>query len=210
MKNYTREDYLDDLKNPEMLHLKSKERFKAFYEMLGTESIQKVQQVVLERFNFIVPKGKIIELGCHAGFQCIAWSEQGFKCLGVDIAQSLIDEANGRVDNLQHPLKGEIEFMCSDILDLDSNKLGTFDTIVLTETLEHVVDPDPIFEKAVSFMDISSVLYVAAPSTRVGTYSHVRGVSEDYVKKMAKKFNLLVEFKSSGGNTRAILKRSYL
>ena len=206
MKNYTREDYLKDLKNPEMLHIKSKERFKAFYEMLGNEPNQKKQQIVLSRFNFIIPKGNIIELGCHAGFQCISWGQQGFKCLGIDIAQSLIDEANRRINVIKN-IKGKVKFICSDILDLDLNKLGKFDTIVLTETLEHVIDPDPIFEKAVSFMDINSMLYIAAPATRKGTYSHVRGITKDYIKKMAKKFNLLVEYESYNSNTRVILKK---
>ena len=208
MQKYTKDDYTNDLKNPKMLHIKDKERFKAFYTFLGNEPIQKQQQIVPSRINFIRPKGNIIELGCHAGFQCIFWGQQGFNCIGVDISQPLIDEANVRVSTSKD-IKGQVKFICSDILDLDINKLGKFDTIVLTETLEHVMDPDTIFEKAVEFMENDSLLYIAAPSTRVGTYSHVRGITEDYIKKMANQFNLLVRFNSTKSDTRAILIKKY-
>ena len=41
MSKYNKSHYLEDLKNPNMLHIKDKERFKNFYDELGKETIQK-------------------------------------------------------------------------------------------------------------------------------------------------------------------------
>lgn len=188
MRNYSRKDYLDDCNNSDMPHIKSEDRFIDFYNELGRDEIQLNQQVAPERIDFIQPKGNIIELGCHVGFNSIYWASQGYPCIGVDIAQTLINEANRRKKEQQLE---NVYFICSDILDLEE---GVFDTIVLTEVLEHVIDPDPIIEKAVGFMHQGSKMYIAAPAIRVGTYAHVRGISEEYLREIADRLGVDIEF----------------
>ena len=77
MKKYNKIHYLEDLKSPEMKHIKDKERFKNFYNELGKDPIQLKQQVVPRRIHFINPRGKIIELGCHCGFNSIKYAKEG-------------------------------------------------------------------------------------------------------------------------------------
>ena len=102
---YTEEDYYDDLHSGKMLHLKSKERFLAFYERLGMDDIQKQQQVVNSRLDVLEKvKGTVIELGCHVGFQSIYLAELGHKVTGVDISSSLIHEEKIK----KNKLPGEI------------------------------------------------------------------------------------------------------
>lgn len=194
MKVYTREDYLSDCNNSDMLHIKSKERFKQFYEELGNDPIQKRQIVVPDRIEFIVPVGNIIELGCHVGFNLIYWAKQGHAGIGIDIARSLIEEAKYKLSLEEKEVQARVTFLEADILDLDSEMMGKFDTVVLTETLEHVIDPLPILAKAKEFLKSSSKMYVSAPSIRIGTYSHVRGISQEDLTGMANKLNLNIEF----------------
>lgn len=209
--NYSREDYLSDCRNPDMPHIKDYGRYCAFYEELGNDPVQKKQQVVPHRIDFIEPRGSVIELGCHVGFNSILWAQQGLSCIGVDFSSTLIEEANRRRDEQSKDTKDRLRFICADILDLSTEELGLFDTVVLTEVLEHVPDPLPILEKAVEFMHGQSKLYVSAPDRRVGTYAHVRGISEQYLIDTANELSLdiqIVPDKSKNTkyrDTRAIL-----
>ena len=176
-----------------MKHIKNKERFKNFYDELGKEAIQKRQQVVPKRIKFIEPRGRIIELGCHCGFNSIYYAKQGFSTIGVDISDTLIEEANRRLSECNFEVKSRCKFICADIEDLGQefiNKEGKFETILLTEVLEHCIDPDKLIEKAVSLLSEDGKIYISAPVMRVGTYSHVRGIKEKYLQSQMKKHHL--------------------
>lgn len=194
MKNYTREDYLSDCKNPDMIHIKDKERFKLFYEELGNDPKQKAQQVVKKRIEFIVPVGNIIELGCHVGFNLIHYAKMGHTITGVDISSTLLREATDRLKKESEEIKNRISLIHSDILDIDVCTLGKFDTVILTETLEHVIEPYPIILKAKELLKPGGKIYIAAPSIRIGTYSHVRGVTEEYLKVVGDEIGLNMKF----------------
>tara|TARA_Y100001973_G_C5179006_1_gene323732 strand:- start:183 stop:827 length:645 start_codon:yes stop_codon:yes gene_type:complete len=193
MNKYNKKHYLEDLKSPEMKHIKDKERFKNFYDELGKETIQQQQQVVPKRIKFIEPSGKIIELGCHCGFNSIHYAKLGFSVIGVDISDTLIEEANRRLSKCSSEVKNRCKFICTDIEDLGQefiNKEGKFETIILTEVLEHCIDPDKLIEKSVSLLSESGKIYISAPMIRIGTYSHVRGIEKKYLQDQMKKNNL--------------------
>ena len=203
---YTRQDYLSDCADPTMAHTKDKERFKAFYNELGNDPIQKAQSYRPDLIEFITPKGRIIELGCHIGFNTIHFASQGFMAIGVDIAETLIAEARNLRSFARQDVQDRVSFITSDILDLDVEELGLFDTIILTETLEHVIDPLPILAKAKELLSPGGSVFVSAPSTRTGTYSHVRGVTVGDMQKMANSLALQTQVISSGENTQVVLR----
>lgn len=174
--DYTVEDYKSDLKNSDIPHIKSREHFQAFYNELGKHPVQHNQVYQSGRMNFVKPKGSILELGCHWGFDLVYWATLGFHCTGIDVSETLIEYGNGMMDKLQPEIRDRIKLICGWIEDYQPTQL--FDTIVLTETLEHVIDPLPILQKAVKCMKVSSLIYISAPAKRVGTFSHVRGINE--------------------------------
>lgn len=200
---YTEEDYYDDLHSGKMLHLKSKERFLAFYERLGMDDIQKQQQVVNSRLDVLEKvKGTVIELGCHVGFQSIYLAELGHEVTGVDISSSLIHEANIRKNKLPGEISNKLIFIKSDILDLPD--LGKFDTVLLTEVLEHVIDPFEIIKKSIEFMHPESILLISAPKKRNGTFSHVRGITEEFLTDSGNRLDIYFDFFSTTKETKAI------
>lgn len=96
-KRYNKNSLKSDLFDPAMPHIKDKKRFRSFYEELGKTRVQTRQQYIPYRTDWIQPKGKIIELGCHAGFNLIHWAHQGFICYGVDVSSTLLQEAEWRI-----------------------------------------------------------------------------------------------------------------
>lgn len=200
---YTDEDYHYDLISPEMLHIQDKKRFVAFYERLGKDDIQKKQQVVETNLDVLEKvKGSVIELGCHVGFQSIFLAARGHTVTGVDISSTLLDEANFRKNQLPGKVREKLTFIHSDIMDL--NGVGKFDTVLLTEVLEHVIDPFKILEKSIEFMYPDSILLISAPNKRRGTYSHVRGISEQWLIEKGKDVGIHFTFFSTKKQTKAI------
>lgn len=171
---YSKEQFERALKNPNLEHLKDKEKFKGFYDRLGEMDIQKTQEYRTWRMEFIVPKGKIIELGCHAGFDLIVYAQKGFEITGVDVSTSLLELAKKKIAQQPEEVQKRITLINSFIEDLPEDK--QYDTIILTEVLEHVQEPFPILEKAKKLLAKDGRIYISTPSERWGNYSHVRGI----------------------------------
>jgi len=198
---YTQEDFFSDLKNPELLHIKSKERFIAFYEELGKLPVQKKQEMK-PRSDFIEPVGDILELGCHVGFHLMHFAKLGHNATGVDISSTLLAEAQIRKNRLPKDIREQVTLIHSDILDLGD--IGKFDTIILTAVLEHVIEPFSILEKSIQYMKPASKIYVSAPIHQIGNFSHVRGVPPKWVKKAGNELGINFTFIPNGIMTQAI------
>jgi len=175
--DYGREDYLKDLQDPNLCHIKDRERFEAFYDELGRDPIQHAQTFEPERLAFIEPVGDILELGCHIGFNLVYYARMGFRAVGVDVSSVLLTEAQKLISKEPLDVQNRIGLIHSFIEDLVPDY--RFDTILLLETLEHVIDPLPIIVKARELLAPDGRIYLSAPSIRIGTFSHVRGISVD-------------------------------
>jgi 2-polyprenyl-3-methyl-5-hydroxy-6-metoxy-1,4-benzoquinol methylase len=186
---YTYEQWLKDLEDPEMPHLKDKDRFVKFYEELGRGEVQRNQQTVKWRIEFIEPAGRILDLGCHSGFNTIYFAKHGYSCVGVDISKTLIEAANYRLAKEPEEVQSKCEFICADILDLGQEFFG-YETVLLTELLEHCIDHVKILEKTSSLMSTKSLLYISVPTQRWGNYSHVRGVDKKELIEISEKVGL--------------------
>jgi len=173
---YTKEDFLKDLEDVNVPHIKDKERFKNFYEELGKDSAQEGQKYLGMRMDFVVPNGKIIELGCHIGFNLIQWARKGFECVGVDVSEHLIKLAKDKIELEPEEVQKRITLVNGFIEDLEAKEV--FDTVVLTETLEHVINPLVVLKKAVEFLKPDGLIYITVPSKRFGNTSHVRGINQ--------------------------------
>ncbi len=83
---------------------------------------------------------KALDLGCGSGFQSIALAELGFKVLGIDLCQALLNELRGR--RAGH----DIDILQGDMLDhkLYANK-GPFEVVVcMGDTLTHLQAVDEV------------------------------------------------------------------
>jgi 2-polyprenyl-3-methyl-5-hydroxy-6-metoxy-1,4-benzoquinol methylase len=188
---YGRDDYLKDLGDSSMPHIRSRERFRDFYDELGRDPVQKAQTCQLERLAFVEPRGRIIELGCHIGFNLVHYARQGFQIDGVDVSEVLLREAEEMIAKESAEVGGRIKLIQAFIEDLPADP--KYETVLLLETLEHVIDPLPIVLKASEILAPDGRIFLSAPSTRVGTYSHVRGISVDEAIGLCHQANLSIE-----------------
>lgn len=193
-KKYDIEEFQRDLTDSSMPHTKDKKRFKDFYNELGKDPIQDGQtyEAIERRMRFIEPKGKILELGCHCGFDLIHWARQGFECVGVDCSDSLIEMGKKKVSRESPEIQNRITFVNSFIEDFIPKE--KYETIVLTETLEHVIDPVSILKKAEECLSEDGRIFVSVPEVRCGNFSHVRGINKKELAIFLSETGLIVEY----------------
>src|SRR5262249_24774153 len=89
----------------------------------------------------ILPRARIVDLGCGAGSVAVALANAGYDLTGVDGHRELIEVARARAPSAR--------FHCSDLragaLDLPSS---TFDVASLFDVIEHLDHPDHALELA--------------------------------------------------------------
>lgn len=202
---YTAEDFKKDLKDPQFPHIKDKEHFKAFYTELGR--VAEPQKYHERRMSFVTPQGKILELGCHSGFNLIHYARQGFDCMGVDVSPTLLDMAIEAISKEPLEVQKRIRIKESFIEDLELKE--KFDTIILTEVLEHCIYPISILKKSRTLLSSKGKIYISCPKALSGNSSHVRGISEDEMRKLLW-INYLrpIKWFNISGNTTVIAEKS--
>lgn len=177
------ESYQRDRTDPRMLHLDSRKRFRQFYEGLGEMEPQSRQRYNADRMDFVQPCGSnLVELGCHIGFNLIYFARKGFEVVGVDISDSLLALARQQIAQEPREVRARI-LLVQDWIE--ECLLGRqFDNVILTETLEHVIDPVSIMETVARLISPDGLVFISAPTKRIGNYAHVRGISKKYLMSL--------------------------
>lgn len=204
---YTKKDFEEDLVSQELNHIKSLDRFAGFYNELGKHEQIKKMGYVGWRMDWIKPIGPIIELGCHAGYNLIHYAKQGFNITGVDVSKSLLDEARSRISKQPVHIRKKITTVKSFIEQLPTE--DKYNTVLLTETLEHVINPKTTLEKARDLLTDKGLIYVTSPSERTGNNSHVRGISRKFLDSLCSDIGLTVlKYEDIKGMTAAVIIKS--
>ena len=114
------------------------------YEVYVDDSESDFSVKTKQRIEWICQhvKGKqILDVGCSQGIVPILLARQGKCVTGLDIEQEAIDFANDKKILEENFVQENVSFICGDFQRYDfAGKV--FDTIVLTEVLEHIVDVD--------------------------------------------------------------------
>ena len=81
------------------------------------------------------PPGRLLDVGCAAGFALTAMRELGYDVHGVELSQPMADVARQRI--------GADRIHCGVLEDVERERLfgGRFDVITMFDVVEHVEDP---------------------------------------------------------------------
>jgi len=83
-------------------------------------------------------KGRLLDVGCAAGFLLDEARQDGWEVHGVDLSAWAVDYARQQL-GLTDVVQGD--------LDKARFSAASFDAIVMTDVIEHVIDPQGLFEQ---------------------------------------------------------------
>ncbi len=149
----------------------SKDEYKRFYDKLGQTrdySYEYQSRNPLTRYEFqkglkvlakiIRSEGTpktLLDIGCGGGIVAKAISEEfGTTCYGIDISRAAIGKAETTVPNCI--------FSVADAEELGA-KSSTFDVVITSEILEHVLNPERVLKEIKRIMKDTGYAIVSVP-----------------------------------------------
>lgn len=134
--------------------------YEGYKGLLGKE----FQLKVYNRFLWMsemVKGNNILDVGCSSGIFSILMAREGKKVIGLDVEKEAIDKANVIKREENDNVQNNVKFMNVSFSDFsDHNK---YDTIIMSEVLEHLFYPRVMLEKAVSLLDDDGVIIITVP-----------------------------------------------
>lgn len=133
----------------------------AYYGLMGQQFMRETQ----DRIHWICRhvRGKsVVDAGCSQGLVPILLGREGFRAVGIDLSQKSIDEAKVYLANEPEQVQENISFVNADFLSWTLNDQKV-DTVVMSEVLEHLVQPEGFIEAAARVLDEKGRLVVTVP-----------------------------------------------
>ena len=127
---------------------------------LGKEFQLKVQKRFLWMSQMVHGKS-ILDVGCSQGIFPILMAREGKRVVGVDLDRSAIEKANNLKSQEENSVQKNVDFISVSMNDLEINE--KFDTIILSEILEHVFYPADMLKKATSMLNDDGVIVITVP-----------------------------------------------
>ncbi len=133
----------------------------AYYGKLGESFKAKTRK----RIDWIVEQvqGKTaLDVGCSQGIVPILLARKGLSVLGIDIDNKVVVNANAAKKNEPQSVQKNLKFIKNDFLksNLDGRK---YDTIIFSEFLEHLYEPELFIKRASELTSINGRLIITVP-----------------------------------------------
>lgn len=167
-------------------HLANAEAYRAFYNEGYPAEITGMDPFRQSYMRYFCPKlgESIVDLGSGTGSSVIHYARAGHPCTGVEVSLPMLNV--GR--EAGRGLMPEPQWAESLIEDWTPDR--RYDHVLLTEVLEHVIDPVAVLAKA---RDAGREVFITAPTEHVGTHVHVRGVPVDQLRTWLEEVGLTIQ-----------------
>ncbi len=148
----------------------------AIYEAYMGDMDKDFTRKVRERIHWIcnhVQGSNVLDVGCSQGITSILLGRENKSVIGLDVEQRCIDFANESLKTESAVVQGKVLFKQEDFISFKSED-SYFDTIVMTEVLEHIFNVEGFLEKAKHLLKVNGKLIVTVPFGINDFYDHKR------------------------------------
>lgn len=132
------------------------------YEGLLGESLKEKSQKRIDWICAQAQGSKVLDIGCSQGICEVLLGRCGFQVTGIDIAEESIAYARKLIDKEPFNVKLHVQLICADFLT-EVELEEKYDTILLTEILEHLEDPEVMVAKAAEYLCDGGRMIVTVP-----------------------------------------------
>lgn len=132
----------------------------AYYGGMGDQFSLKTR----ERIHWICSKvtgESVLDIGCSQGIAELILAREGKKAVGIDIEESVIAYANEALQSQSDSVKRNVKYFVSSVFDYESDQ--KFDTVILTEVMEHFTSSSSLLHKVKSFLAEEGTIVITVP-----------------------------------------------
>lgn len=136
--------------------------WEAYYGELGVNFMRDTQK----RVNWVcemVSGKRILDIGCSSGIAPILLGREGRVVVGVDSDAKAIEEALAHLAEESAATQKRVRFIEADFLAIEGLDNQKFDTVIMSEVLEHLVRPADFVAAAAEYLSPGGTLVVTVP-----------------------------------------------
>ncbi len=135
------------------------------YEVYMNEEGSEFTAKTRERIQWICSQAegnKVLDVGCSQGITSILLGRENKKVLALDIEEEAINFANDKLKEEEAYVQENVKFVAGDFTtyDFEGQK---YDTIIMTEVLEHIVDVQAFIDKIADWAEQSARIIITVP-----------------------------------------------
>lgn len=142
-----------------------KQTLDRIYEAYMGDMGDSFAQSVRERIHWMCKEAtgeNICDVGCSQGIASILLAREGSTVLGLDLQPEAIKFAEGLLEGEPLSVKDNIKFVVGNFINYEFEN-DSFDSIILGEVLEHVINPTTFLSRANALLKQSGRLILSVP-----------------------------------------------
>ncbi|NRP74723.1 Ubiquinone biosynthesis O-methyltransferase [Ensifer psoraleae] len=136
--------------------------WEAYYGELGRNFMRSTQKRIHWICSMVEGK-RILDIGCSSGIVPILLGREGREAVGIDSSKKVIEQAREHLSNESETTRERVKFVEADFLTVDPKEHQPFDTVVISEVLEHLVRPQDMLDAAAKFLKPNGHIIVTVP-----------------------------------------------
>lgn len=105
---------------------------------------------------------EVLDIGCSQGITSVLLAREGFHVLGVDLNAEALKYANDFIKTESDQTRNNVQFIYANFQEYDF-KSRKFDTIILAEILEHLINPGQVVGKAATLLNSGGRVVITVP-----------------------------------------------
>jgi SAM-dependent methyltransferase len=111
-----------------------------------------VQEYLIQNKN---PEIKILEVGCGLGYLTYSLNKANYNTVGLDISLNAIEKARQNFGDY---------YECADVFDYSVSNKKRYDVIILTEVIEHIIDPVSFIKNLLDMLTDGGEIIITTPN----------------------------------------------
>lgn len=135
------------------------------YEVYMSEKETEFTAKTRERIQWICSQAegkKVLDVGCSQGITSILLGRENKEVLALDIEEEAINFANNKLKEEETYVQENVKFVTGDFAAYDFAG-QKYDTIIMTEVLEHIVDVQAFIDKIADCAEQSAKIIITVP-----------------------------------------------